>query len=198
MSTAPVFEGSFNLVSESEQCHSSSHSTNSREASSAQAGHSPKHGPYARSPLSQSCGAARESTQVTNLSESEQMVEGEEDSEEGLQPPSHLPPRLRSSDEAQAPLRPRNQASKCQNCLGRFRESTLKLGGRLCTNCNKIVESVQATVLRHQGSCRVVFRHPGNVEMLIRCQGGHEWSVGMQSRKAKSWCRVCRDELRVQ
>jgi hypothetical protein len=29
--------------------------------------------------------------------------------------------------------------------------------------------------------------------MLIRCQGGHEWSVGMQSRKAKSWCRVCRD-----
>ena len=185
--------------SETEQCHSSGQSTHNRAPSSMTATQTQKQTSQSQSPFSQPLVAAREPAHVLNLSEGDQMAEGEEDSEDGLQPPSQLPPRLRSVEDGVSRLRNQlAEVSVCHNCQGRFRSSTLKLGGRLCSNCNKIVESVQSTAQRHQGSSRVVFKHLGHVEMVLTCQEGHEWSVGMKSRKAKSWCGLCRDRLRVQ
>lgn len=37
---------------------------------------------------------------------------------------------------------------------------------------------------------------PGKVQVKLTCAQGHEWTIGMQSRKAKNWCRICKDEMR--
>ena len=74
----------------------------------------------------------------------------------------------------------------------------MKLSGKLCANCFKIVTSVSTTAERHEGSFKVLAKRPGNVQISLQCAQGHSWTIGMQSRKAKNWCRQCKDELRVE
>lgn len=95
----------------------------------------------------------------------------------------------------------RNEVSKrgqCVHCLGQFRASTLRLSGRLCANCFKIHQSVALTASRHHGSFRMRVHRPGRVVLLLECERGHHWEAPFHSRRAKNWCRACKDETRVQ
>lgn len=114
-----------------------------------------------------------------------------------------LPPR-QLSHEQQGPLpeapgpraQPRAPAERaeCVSCRGRFRASTLRLGGRLCANCAKIHASVSRTAEAHGGSFRLVVRGPGLVSLRLSCARGHSWTLDFRSRPVKSWCRACREE----
>lgn len=84
----------------------------------------------------------------------------------------------------------------CVNCEGRFRATKMHVGGKLCANCFKIHESIKRTVEMCDGTFQMRVIRPGKVHMKLKCAQGHEWTIGMQSRKAKNWCRVCKDEMR--
>lgn len=84
----------------------------------------------------------------------------------------------------------------CVHCQERFRPTKMHVGGKLCANCNKIHESVKRTVEMHEGTFKMVVIRPGKVHMKLKCAEGHEWTIGMQSRKAKNWCKVCKDHMR--
>ena len=86
---------------------------------------------------------------------------------------------------------------ECLNCLGTFRSSTMKHRGRLCTNCFKIFESITNTALKNGGTSKLLIKRPGRLEMELTCDQNHTWKLGMHSRKAKNWCKVCKDKLRV-
>ena len=146
------------------------------------------------------------------------VLEEQEEEELSLHVDSHsaqhleleLPPRLRSFEQ---PSRSgalnghggqshahssRKQVAECVHCQGRFRGSAMRLDGKLCANCFKIYESVSRTAEAHGGSFRLVVRRPGSVSLELSCARGHHWSLGMQSRKAKNWCRSCKDEARAE
>jgi hypothetical protein len=72
----------------------------------------------------------------------------------------------------------------------------MHVGGKLCANCNKIHESIKNTVEMCQGTFKMRVIRPGKVQVKLTCAQGHEWTIGMQSRKAKNWCRICKDEMR--
>ena len=74
----------------------------------------------------------------------------------------------------------------------------MRLDGKLCANCFKIVESVSRTAQAHGGMFKLVVRRPGQVILQLSCAQDHSWTIGMQSRKAKNWCRRCKEELRVE
>ena len=74
----------------------------------------------------------------------------------------------------------------------------MRLGRRLCANCFKIVESVERTAERFGGEYKLLFRGPGNVQVVLTCSSGHSWSIGMHSRKAKAWCQQCREDERAE
>ena len=84
----------------------------------------------------------------------------------------------------------------CVNCEGRFRATKMHVGGKLCANCNKIHESIKTTAQINQGNFTIKVIRPGKVQVKLICAQQHEWTIGMQSRKAKNWCRVCKDEMR--
>ena len=84
----------------------------------------------------------------------------------------------------------------CVHCEGRFRPTKMHVGGKLCANCNKIHESIKTTVEMHQGTFKMKVIRPGKVQVKLTCAQGHDWTIGMQSRKAKNWCRTCKDEMR--
>lgn len=84
----------------------------------------------------------------------------------------------------------------CVHCQGRFRPTKMHVGGKLCANCNKIHESIQTTVEMYEGTFQMKVIRPGKVHMKLKCAHGHEWTIGMQSRKAKNWCKVCKEEMR--
>lgn len=84
----------------------------------------------------------------------------------------------------------------CVHCEGRFRATKMHVGGKLCANCNKIHESIKTTVEMYEGTFKMRVIRPGKVHVKLQCAQGHEWTIGMQSRKAKNWCRVCKDEMR--
>ena len=122
-----------------------------------------------------------------------------------------LPPRLslsRQSSQSGPPrARPRRlgrppaaakQVGHCVHCQGRFRQSTLRLDGRLCANCFKAHESVARTAEAHGGALKLVVRAPGHVVLQLSCSERHTWSLGLQSRKAKAWCRQCKEEQRAE
>jgi hypothetical protein len=113
-----------------------------------------------------------------------------------------IPPKVRSYEEPakkqiQIPTIEAN-IRNCMNCEGRFREKTMRLGGKLCANCYKIHESVSRTVRQFGGSFDLVVKRPGQVELILCCGQGHTWTIGMQSRKAKNGCRQCKDQSRVE
>ena len=64
----------------------------------------------------------------------------------------------------------RAAAGTCVNCEGHFRLTTLRLQGRLCANCFKIYESVQATAEAHGGTFKMHVRRPGKVELRLTCE----------------------------
>ena len=72
----------------------------------------------------------------------------------------------------------------------------MHVGGKLCANCNKIHESIRTTVEMYEGTFKMKVIRPGKVHVKLTCAQGHNWTIGMQSRKAKNWCRVCKDEIR--
>ena len=104
-----------------------------------------------------------------------------------------LPPRFRSFEEQS-----NVQASAiCMNCEGKFRRNTMRVDNKLCANCFKIHESVSHTAEANGGTFKMVVRRQGRVELILQCSESHKWSIGMQSRKAKNWCRQCKDQIRV-
>merc|ERR1719387_2791962 len=84
----------------------------------------------------------------------------------------------------------------CVHCQERFRPTKMHVGGKLCANCNKIHPSIKRTVEMHEGTFKMIVIRPGKVHMKLKCAEGHEWTIGMQSRKAKNWCKVCKDQMR--
>ena len=114
-----------------------------------------------------------------------------------------LPPRQRSYEQAPLQREPKGQRAaarapsekaECVRCQGRFRASTMRLGGKLCANCFKVHESVARTAEAHGGSFRLIVRRPGSVSLRLSCARGHSWTLDMKSRPAKNWCRRCREE----
>lgn len=83
------------------------------------------------------------------------------------------------------------------NCEGKFRRNTMRVDNKLCANCFKIYESVSKTAELNDGSFELIVRRQGKVELILTCSEGHKWSIGMHSRKAKNWCRQCKDQIRV-
>lgn len=81
----------------------------------------------------------------------------------------------------------------CVHCQGRFRATKMHVGGKLCANCFKIHESIKRTVEMHEGTFKMKVVGAGKVHMKLKCAEGHEWTIGMQSRKAKNWCKVCKE-----
>lgn len=43
----------------------------------------------------------------------------------------------------------------------------------------------------------MIVKSLGHVTLELQCSEGHTWTIGMESRKAKNWCRPCKDNLRV-
>jgi len=85
------------------------------------------------------------------------------------------------------------QSAFCINCDNRFRPATMHLDGKLCANCFKIYQSIDRTCEQHGGSFKLKERGRGKVEVVITCSNDHKWQVQMHSRKAKNWCRQCKD-----
>jgi len=73
----------------------------------------------------------------------------------------------------------------------------MHFSGKLCANCFKIHESVRRTVEMHQGTFHMKVISPGNIHFKLKCAEGHNWTIGMESRKAKNWCKVCKEDARV-
>lgn len=84
----------------------------------------------------------------------------------------------------------------CVNCQGRFRATKMHVGGKLCANCFKIHESIKRTTQICGGTFQMKVIRPGKVHIKLVCAQGHDWTIGMQSRKAKNWCKVCKIEMR--
>lgn len=93
--------------------------------------------------------------------------------------------------------RPHDGIGNCANCKGRFRIGKMHLHGKLCANCFKIHESVRRTVEMYEGSFYMKVISPGNIHFKLKCAEGHNWTIGMESRKAKNWCKVCKEDARV-
>jgi hypothetical protein len=80
----------------------------------------------------------------------------------------------------------------CVNCEGRFRATKMHVGGKLCANCFKAHESIRRTAEVFDGTMRMRVVRPGKVIVTLKCANDHEWTMGLQSRKAKNWCKECK------
>lgn len=99
-------------------------------------------------------------------------------------------------DRRQGRVAGKRDVAHCVACERRYDVATMRLQGKLCANCFKTYESVSRTVGACDGSFRLVVRRVGLVEMELRCHEGHRWSLPFSSRRAKNWCRQCKDEVR--